>query len=1378
MRADKVLDRWQLNRAGIVNVYQYENEVLHFGGGRLLLRGVNGSGKTTAMNMLLPFLLTAHLRRIDAAGEQSGILKSWMLDGRDDAQPVGYLWIEFERQGEFFVCGCGIKANRSSNEVRTWWFITSQRPGIDFQLVENRNPLSREGLRAALGGDEVFDHNDRQQYRRRIELHLFNGTPIDQHIKLINMVRNPRVGDRIDVDLPTYLVEALPQLSEQALAEAAQPLDDLEEHRRSVTEMSRTLEAVHGMLDVYRAYCSTDLRQRVDEGRDRLTTRHNCAREEKRKQQQAEAVATEVKLQEDQLRGLEERTIHLRSEIAALKESPEYKRGQQLVDLRNLVEDLIRQRSEADARVASRVRQVESAADDVRQEYSSSRDNLEALNQGLANASRLGSVRRVSQRPPGPFGLNESAFADTDIYEPRPLKITAIDHQIGATAGAVGQRRLDVEEAETALTEMEAAETWLKRAEAEAEDAAAAAQAASNRLADHERCLAQASRNWSEQTRIWASHTYPLMQTAGIEAPTLFSAPEREPTVGEPSVEISLEAKHTSLLSVADALVSHWQRAVAETNYQLDSELVAEKEAKALVDELIQRREPDPPWLSWQSTGEYCLADLIDFAPDLDAAERAALEAALESSGLLSARLADDAAFELASGDLVARVSEGVSSPLSEYLTVTVPNQLLGVVDEGSVTKLLESISYDLSSRAATAASTDGSFRVGALSGRHSKDQAEFIGATARRTALERTRQEAANRLREAQAATTRRRKQLSDCQSALHHALNRRSLLPALGEVIEMRAHVGATAQVVEDAVAKRDAATASLSDAEQLMSKATDALHSKANTLALPPNRIGLAEARRELDEMALTLDNCRTQLKALGQSVRNWRRAVERWREAVQYHDGERSGLNRIKSKQAAEQVRLKTLEDSIGAEYTKIAAACLRSETELDGIEENLPRIRTDKEGKIRLEAEARTDVRNAAEKCTRAENSCETARLSLAKVLETPGYLSAICGPGQDLEVVPTIQSVGFEGLKGLIETIDQLLASVSTPPETAAQTNSGVSTAGTGVRADFGPDSVRQSLRQRRDALGEGWDAQDRHPDLSGPLIVEVYGPSGRAPLAESVQAVSQKHQELTGLLTGKQNTALRELLQGMIALEIAEKVSNASGLVERMNRHLGTVTTAHDVGVKLRWRRSPELDQDTARLVDLLSMTPDLRTDDQEQELRLALSRRLDEARAEQPDAAYRQLIAETLDYKRWHELAVIVRRAGMEDRKLSRNTPLSEGEKKLVTYLPLFAAVAASCDALADQGSVPGMGAKDVSRFVLLDDAFAKVSEDNHASLFGLLVDLDLDFVATSERLWGTHSTVPDLSITEVIRDAKRESILLEHYQWNGTALTRKGP
>jgi hypothetical protein len=84
-----VTSRWRLNRAGILNVYQYGDETLHFAGGRVLLRGVNGSGKSTAMNMPLPFLIYPDTRRIDAAGEQSAVLRSWMLSGRDEQQPVG-----------------------------------------------------------------------------------------------------------------------------------------------------------------------------------------------------------------------------------------------------------------------------------------------------------------------------------------------------------------------------------------------------------------------------------------------------------------------------------------------------------------------------------------------------------------------------------------------------------------------------------------------------------------------------------------------------------------------------------------------------------------------------------------------------------------------------------------------------------------------------------------------------------------------------------------------------------------------------------------------------------------------------------------------------------------------------------------------------------------------------------------------------------------------------------------------------------------------------------------------------------------------------------------------------------------------------------------
>jgi hypothetical protein len=55
---------------------------------------------------VLPFLLDADTRRIDAAGKQSGVLKASMLSGRDEPQPQGYLWFEVAKGDACLNFGC------------------------------------------------------------------------------------------------------------------------------------------------------------------------------------------------------------------------------------------------------------------------------------------------------------------------------------------------------------------------------------------------------------------------------------------------------------------------------------------------------------------------------------------------------------------------------------------------------------------------------------------------------------------------------------------------------------------------------------------------------------------------------------------------------------------------------------------------------------------------------------------------------------------------------------------------------------------------------------------------------------------------------------------------------------------------------------------------------------------------------------------------------------------------------------------------------------------------------------------------------------------------------------------------------------------------
>lgn len=244
------------------------------------LRGVNGSGKSTAMNMLLPFLLEADTRKIDAAGEQTGVLRSWMLADTDETQRIGYRWIECSR------------ADRSTDRVTPWRFSTPRRPRIDFSLTAQRIPLAIDALRAELGTDAVF--TTPADYRAEIARRFFGGADPSGYLALLHQVRNPRVGDRIDADLPRRLQEALPPVPEEAIADAAQPLEDLEgHHRHNVTALTKTDRALGSVLDTYRHYARRVLLATAGRTAEAVSSARSAAHRRGRLRTVAEAAETE-----------------------------------------------------------------------------------------------------------------------------------------------------------------------------------------------------------------------------------------------------------------------------------------------------------------------------------------------------------------------------------------------------------------------------------------------------------------------------------------------------------------------------------------------------------------------------------------------------------------------------------------------------------------------------------------------------------------------------------------------------------------------------------------------------------------------------------------------------------------------------------------------------------------------------------------------------------------------------------------------------------------------------------------------------------------------------------------------------------------------------
>jgi len=220
--------------------------------------------------------------------------------------------------------------------------------------------------------------------------------------------------------------------------------------------------------------------------------------------------------------------------------------------------------------------------------------------------------------------------------------------------------------------------------------------------------------------------------------------------------------------------------------------------------------------------------------------------------------------------------------------------------------------------------------------------------------------------------------------------------------------------------------------------------------------------------------------------------------------------------------------------------------------------------------------------------------------------------------------------------------------------------------------------------------------------------------------------------------------------------------------LVTEMNLLLRGVTTSQGIQVQLRWNLRDDVAADARRAVELLGRPVGALLPDERRDLRDALHRLIEASRADAPEDSYSEHLARALDYRRWFAFRIRYTRPENPDTwsDLHRRSPLSQGEQKVVCYLPLFAAAAAHFSSLA--GAAPHS-----PRFVLLDDAFPKIDVRTHPLLFGLLVELDLDFVITSERLWGDHATVPSLAIYEALRDPNERGIAQYRHHWDGQRL-----
>ncbi|MFE6923775.1 TIGR02680 family protein [Nocardia sp. NPDC057663] len=1354
-------DRWRLSRAGMVNVWHYIDTEFTMSGGRLILRGSNGSGKSRALEMLLPFLLDADRRRMDATGSQKVSLDELMHTGiGSQTNRVGYLWLELSRPGEYLTLGAHIKYSASARRSEVRFFTTDRRVGDDLILIgDSRDPLPREKLIELVGAGRVGDADHHREAVRTKVFGLHGETGRDRFtglMQLLHTLRSPDVGNRIDEGkLPQILSDALPPLSEQMLDAAGERLDDLSETRYAQQRLSETLEHVRAFHQVYQRYTATTLSAGA------VTVESCLAAVDTAEAARAEAdgeVGTLAKCATTVAEKISEHDEERRTLVGAidvLRERPEFAdaeklqlRDDRLVLLRSTAETALNAaqsaRSAEQQAADGMTAQIDKVADTVGKAaelLGTAKDRLIASRLGLGELPDVISCDRESAPAPTatiqdsldgpPVSIARPVLHAVTVDPPDPRLVSDTAARCGEAAfqrGQVVERRTDeAHRLDRDLGRVNDQEDRAERAVHVAEERRAAANADADARDELAISLNQRWRKWvsaSETARLMLGVTWPA-----VIRDVLASDDEALCGDADPDDAVLSELSSTAERAAGQTKEMLALRRQTLTNDQRADDSRREEVAKRRAD-LEAERDPEPPYGPWHrehSGVPLCAA--VDFQPQVTPVERAGIEAALLASGLLTATVTADATVRATDGEVLLAGSAAVcGSPISAVLR---PDPA-AKVSTGVVEAVLSRIGLH-DPESAASIGTDGSWRNGVLAGRHSQPTARYIGAAARAAARASELEQIAAQLVELETAERHRASLIVDIDEH-RTALDAHLVTAPRTLELELKRQAARTSETEAtkaeaDALAQRKAATA----ARQVWSAEFQTHSQLCESADLPVAADALAsigklctgarEACRELERAIADTVEAVSQLSDL----------PSRFAKAGDARIAAENEAERRRSEWVTEAAEIAARHAALDLTVEELTNELKLSTAALKSTENKLNELRGRETDTARRLAVAERDRAESAATVKRRHSELRAATAAYDARLRLPGLAAAASAVS--------------------VERIDDI--------------------------TDL--DRIREVVRAARAAWKVAKPA-DLNMLIAGLKRFEA-GVSGQLDVATSVESDAylvhiegaEEHHDCTSVLTylterdeqgraalsERERQVFTEFVLGGVADELRRRVDQADELMKAMDKSLSGTRTSHGIGVSIAWALDTT-DPELRRAMDLIRIDGDIRDEDSDEELVRLIRRRVEQLHAADSSAGYVTHLRAALDYRAWHAVQVTILGPDLgQRRQISRRAKISQGETRFVSYVALF---------VAADGFLSGLPESDRAlRLVLLDDAFAKVDERAIGELMGLLVRLDIDFVMTGHALWGTVPEVPALDIYE-IRRIGGSAVIPTWIQWNG--------
>ena len=1346
-------ERFRPTRAGVINLWDYVDEEWAFAGGRLALRGHNGSGKTKALEVLFPFVLdgVADSRRLDPFSGENRTMKSNLLY-RGQESEYGYAWMEFARPGKTVTLILGLRAHRNSDGVRLSFYVTGRRLGVDFGLLSaDSRPLTERQLKSVLEPDAW--RKTATEYRDLVDHRLF-GLGRERYAQLLDLLlalRRPLLAKDLDPGkVSDTLTSGLSPVDDDLVQQAARDFENLAAVQKLFDDLTAANAAVQDFLTHYVAYLRAHVKFQLDRVHARLETgaAHaeqiaQAAAEHQRAldaEQHAESARNARRDEGEQLQG----------RLNGLRNSEEYKAQGRIEDKRREVaqraQELANQRRQHD-RDQRQIDDLRAAAGKLTRRAAQARGEADRYAVALDDAANRS-------------GIADDGFGPID---PGDDLLNTARARVAARRDDVGEIRRLLEAIRDAKARRDFTEQDLGRKETAERDQEQAAAAAAADLAQARRSVAAELTAWTAR---WAAFT--------DTAEPLTGALDRVGSPGEPSLgelfgQLTADRQAAAITERANLqtqLRDVGQR-LAALRAERDAIAAEQDDAPPPSDLRPASREGRPGAPLWQ---------LVRFADGVGATQAAAIEGALYGAGLLTAWLHPDR--KLTREALAAAEADGylVPGPPAHGRTladVLVPEDE-APADTAAVLRSIALTDDVLGAVATPAVSSTAQFSYGVHVGARPKAAPEYIGAT-NRASRRRARLAEQDKLI---ALTTAEEQGLAaalDQTDALLADLHRaRQELPDTRPVAKaaesVATHAALLARARDDVAGARRALDSAIAEVEARTRQLRQAAAERRMPIAADQVD-GIARAAAEFENAATQLHAERAKLAQAEEDLVAQTEIIER--RALEYAEAEEA-LGEHERLQAALEEEFRTLEETLAADVQQV----------LEQIKQTEALIRTAEREYRDLDARARAEH----DKATAAERDLHNERQALTEAIAGVYEQATAFGeyarpdlrpllgvtdkvPWPDEERWPDPAQASAE-LADLLTTQAGAPVSSVLPSGVAGILDAFAAAARGGRPVTDGTlkntaDRMSVALKEFTEALA-ACDEDYRVDWEPGAVVtVHVIDDEGRKPVASFATRIAERAADQGVLLEERERKVLEDELLAALAQQIHARVIAARDLTRDMNADTRSKPMSSGIAIGIRWTQSDSITEPQRAASRLLER--DTPGPERLAELRGVLRDMIREYRAGHPRATYREALASVLDYRSWHAFELLLIQPGEPEARLTRakHSVMSGGEKSAAIHLPLFAAANALYSSAKDQ----------CPRMIALDEAFVGIDERYKPDLFGLAVKFDLDLFMTGHDLWVTTATVPMIAHYDMYHDKTTRTVSSLLMLWDGAQLIDAG-